>query len=231
MTRSPSILRAVVVDDEIAVAALHRRFVDAHQRFTTVGVAHSGSAAVAAVIELEPDVVLLDLHLPGLSGLEVLRQVRIRAGKGPEVIAVTAARDIDSVTRARTDGVRHYLVKPFTSADLSDRLDAVISDLEALEMVPPAKGLEQSDIDALLRSRPPNRSAPPKGLSTETLTIVEKMMLQEPGSSASEIGELAGVSRVSSRRYLEYLVQIGRAERSLEYRATGRPISRYGPPV
>ena len=109
-------LRVLVVDDIPAVASLHGRFVSAHSACELVGTAGSGPDAVSAVTELRPDLVLLDVHLPGFSGLDALRAVRADGTLvQPEVIAVTAARDVDTVRTARLMGVQHYLVKPFTA--------------------------------------------------------------------------------------------------------------------
>ncbi|NQX28377.1 response regulator [Microbacteriaceae bacterium VKM Ac-2854] len=208
----------VVVDDDHAVAALHERFVAAHPEFVVLAVAHDGPAAIDAILREHPDVVLLDFHLPGFSGLEVLRRIRAEAAEQPEFIAVTAVRDVESVRAARAAGVRHYLVKPFTAGALRDRLDEVARDGRLFDE---AEGLEQSEIDALFASgvRAP---ALPKGLSVETLESVESALSAE-AASASEIGDRVGISRVSARRYLEYLVATRRAARSLNYATSGRP--------
>lgn len=80
----------LVVDDDFMVADIHRRFVDHTDGFTAVGVAHTAAAALTAVAELGPDLILLDVHLPDTSGLDVLR--RLRAEKNPVgVIMITAA--------------------------------------------------------------------------------------------------------------------------------------------
>lgn len=212
----------VVVDDDHAVAALHERFVAAHPDFTVRAVAHDGPSAIAAILAAQPDVVLLDFHLPGFSGLEVLRRIRAEAEEQPEFIAVTAVRDVESVRAARAAGVRHYLVKPFTVGALRDRLDEVARDRRLFDE---AEGLEQREIDALFASgvRAPTL---PKGLSVETLESVERA-LGPVGASASEVGEAVGISRVSARRYLEYLVATHRAARSLNYATSGRPSAVY----
>jgi response regulator of citrate/malate metabolism len=219
-------LGVVVVDDDRAVAALHELFVRSHPSFEVLGVAHDGPSAVALIRRLAPDVVLLDFHLPGLSGPEVLRTVRASDARQPEFIAVTAARDVDSVRGARVAGVRHYLVKPFTAGALRDRLDEVAADRLRFASGPAPLPLDQDAIDDLLASG--TRPAPlPKGLSPETLAAVERALEAGDPVSSTEAGALAGISRVSARRYLEYLVGAGRAERTLDYRTAGRPSSRY----
>lgn len=102
----------VVVDDDFAVTALHSRFIDSDPRFRTVARAHSGVAALEAVRHERPHLVLLDVYLPDLSGIDVVRQLRA-GGDDVEVIAVTAARDLETIRQASQLDVRHYLVKLF----------------------------------------------------------------------------------------------------------------------
>jgi len=231
VTVSPK-LRTIIVDDDVEVAALHARFVAVHPAFEVVATAHGGPEALRLIEQHRPDLVLLDFDLPGLSGLEVLRDFRALGGQQPEVIAVTAARDVDSVRQARSAGIQHYLVKPFTAANLRARLDDVARDRLALLDSRATDELAQRDIDALMRSGGGGRSqqAPlPKGLSAPTLATVEGALAGAPNSSAAEIAVLSGLSRVSARRYLEYLVAVRRAAKSLDYETAGRPSTRFSP--
>lgn len=108
-------IRVLVVDDDFMVAKLHSTLVSRVPGFEVAGVAHSGSEALSLVRELAPDLVLLDLYLPDVSGLEVLRQLRGDGapGGGPDVLVITAARDAASVRAARHGGAVQYVVKPF----------------------------------------------------------------------------------------------------------------------
>jgi response regulator of citrate/malate metabolism len=220
-------LRTVIVDDDVEVASLHAKFVGAHPAFDVVATAHSGPEALSLIADCRPDLVLLDFDLPGLPGLEVLRDVRAMGGAQPEVIAVTAARDVDSVRQARSAGIQHYLVKPFTALDLRARLDDVARDRLALVASGTREELAQRDIDALMRTGGRGRVQLPKGLSGETLVTVEEALGSAPNSSAVEIAELSGISRVSARRYLEYLVEMKRAQKTLDYATSGRPSTRF----
>lgn len=220
-------IRVVIVDDDFAVAQVNRAFVDARPGFTVVDEAHTGAAALESIPRHRPELVLLDVYLPDLGGLEVLRRLRAE-GDDVEVIAVTAARDLETVRRARLLGVRHYLVKPFTGATLGERLDEVRRELrrERTDGV-----LDQRAVDELLgtadrTTRP--AAAAPKGLSGVSLErVAARLAAAEPDASAAEIAEAVGMSRVSARRYLEHLVAIGVAEVSPRYGAAGRPEHRY----
>jgi response regulator of citrate/malate metabolism len=216
-------LRVLVVDDAPAVTALHARFVDAHPGCLLVGVATTGPEAVTAIRALLPDLVLLDVHLPGYSGIEVLRRIRADAAMTqPEVVAVTAARDIESVRDARILGARHYLVKPFSADELHARIDEVIAERESIHA---GSSLDQHAVDAAMRPRP--RPPLPKGFSGETLNLVRGALARRTPASAADIADDVGLSRVSCRRYLEHIADTGLASRTLDYSTAGRPRTLY----
>jgi response regulator of citrate/malate metabolism len=217
-------LRVLIVDDDDVVARLHEAFLASLDGFVVCGIAGTGPAAVEAIRQTAPDIVLLDMHLPGLSGLEVLRVVRAESARPFEVIAVTAARDVDTVREARRAGVRHYLAKPFSSDDLRRRLTDLRDDFVAAR----GSSLAQSQIDDVMASRTWTGTLP-KGLTQETLEAVRAALAEIPGASAGELGDHVGLSRVSARRYLEHLVNGGAATRALDYASAGRPTTRYRP--
>lgn len=217
--------RVLVVEDEVAVAGVHQGFLLAHGGFEVVGLAHTGGEAVRDVERLTPDLVLLDIHLPDMSGLDVLRRIRQLPGAPVDVIAVTAAQEADTVRAAMAGGVASYLVKPFTMAALHERLDQY---LRHRAVAAGTDHLDQRQIDRLLRAP---RSQPearlPKGLAPETLDHVVAELDRVGAASALEVGDTIGLSRVSVRRYLEYLVDVGRAVRRPRYGTAGRPEIEY----
>ncbi len=228
MTERP---RVLVVDDDFAVAALHRGFVEFHGGFVVAGVAHSGEEALRLVEEASPDLVLLDVYLPDMSGLEVLTRLRARPGRPVDVIAITAARELDTVRMAMAGGVLHYLVKPFTAQVLRERLDDYLRHREELRRTEARDAeLDQDEVDRLLAAPHRTRTAAslPKGLSRTTMEAVRTALADWDGTaSAQEIGDRVGVSRVSARRYLEHLVAEGRARVAPRYGVAGRPENRY----
>ncbi|MBB3038214.1 response regulator of citrate/malate metabolism [Hoyosella altamirensis] len=114
-------IRVLVVDDDFMVARVHRGMVERVPGFTVVGVAHTGTAALTMVDELAPDLVLLDVYMPDLSGIDVLR--RLRSSDNPvDVLIITAARDAETIRTALRGGVAHYIIKPFEWSTLRERL-------------------------------------------------------------------------------------------------------------
>ena len=202
-----------------------------------MGTAYTGADGLAMITDLRPELVLLDIHLPDLSGIEVLRAVRNLPGEPVDVIAITAARELDTVRAAMAGGVLHYLVKPFTARVLMDRLDAYVEHRRQISGSGQTAVLDQDGIDRLLAPAgaplatiPASRvSVPlPKGLSVPTLeAVIADLNATGAASSASEVAGRLGLARVSARRYLEYLVSRGEARITPVYGAAGRPEKFY----
>ncbi|MBB6629602.1 response regulator [Nocardioides sp. KIGAM211] len=216
-------LAVLIVDDDFMVASIHTRFVERAPGFRVVGVAATGTTALAEIERLRPDLVLLDVHLPDLSGVDVLRRLR-GAGNDVGVMMVTAAREADTVRAAAAAGAAHYLVKPFEFDDLLTRLESFRQAHLALAGVATAG---QEDIDAVFAPLGRGREALPKGLSVETAAAVLEALASGRELSAAECADEVGVSRVSARRYLEHYVAQGRAAVRLKYGGAGRPERRY----
>ena len=216
-------IRVIVVDDDFMVARIHQRFVERTDGFEIAGTAGTGADALSAVAELEPDLVLLDVHLPDMDGIEVLRALRA-SGHEVGVIMVTAERDADVVRAALLGGAQQYLVKPFEYPELADRLRAVAKSIRSLhtESEP-----DQSAIDRAFGGGPAGAAPLAKGLSAETAASVLAALEGAGEVSAAEAAELVGLSRVSARRYLEHFVGTGRATVRLRYGTAGRPERRY----
>src|SRR5512139_1021192 len=137
-------IRVLVVDDDFMVARIHRGFVERVDGFEVVGSAQTGAEALAAVASLKPDLVLLDLYLPDLFGLDVVARLRA-AGETCDVLVITAAKEADAVRGAVRQGVAGYLLKPFAFPALKERLEAYAA--ERARAVGDAE-LTQEQIDA-----------------------------------------------------------------------------------
>ena len=224
MTAAQPEFGVLVVDDDFMVARIHSRFLQTQNGFRVAGVAHTGIDALAKLAELNPDLMLLDVHLPDMSGLEVLRIAR-QDHPDVDVIVVTAERELDSVRDAWQGGAMSYLVKPFEYTALAQRLDHFRKARAVLD----TSEVDQSDIDRLfgVGSGPGRRADLPKGLSRETADLVRRALSADEAVSATECAERVGISRVSARRYLEYLEQTGAAVVRLKYGRTGRPERLY----
>ncbi|MBE1491632.1 response regulator [Plantactinospora soyae] len=217
-------IRVLVVDDDFMVAKVQCGFVERTPGFEVVGVAHSGAEALDAVHRLRPDLVLLDIYLPDLSGLEVLRRLR-EGDVVVDVLAVTAARDVSTIRTALRGGVVHYLIKPFTFDALRDSLERYAA---AQRRLTGSQEVAQDDVDRLFVALRPTPFGLPKGLTQPTADLVAAALRAADGDlSATECADRVGLSRVSTRRYLEHFVGSGKAGVSLRYGSAGRPERRY----
>jgi response regulator of citrate/malate metabolism len=224
------VTRVLVVDDDFMVAKVHAAFVTRVPGFTVAGVALSGGDALRMVDDLRPDLVLLDIHLPDISGIDVLRLLR-EAHPEVDVLVISAANEVDTVRTALRGGVVNYLLKPFDQESLQDRLEQYAAAHRPLATTPT---IAQTDLDRIFGgTSAPRRGAPiagrlPKGLSAESAELVGRVLRNAEGElSATECAEQTGLSRVSARRYLEHFTDTGQAEVRLRYGAAGRPQRRY----
>jgi two-component system CitB family response regulator len=219
-------IRTLVVDDDYRVAELHCAYTERVVGFEVAGRAHTGAAALEAVDQLRPDLVLLDIYLPDMSGLEVLQRLREDDHPPVDVISITAAREVESLRAAMRGGVVHYLIKPFLFATFEEKLLSYAAAHARMTRIGQA---EQGDVDRIFSALRTARNEPlPKGLSDATLDlIVQALSRSQSGLAAAAVADEAGVSRVTARRYLDHLCQLGKAEMTMRYGGPGRPEHRY----
>jgi response regulator of citrate/malate metabolism len=226
------VLRVLVVEDEAAAAEVMAAYVERVPGFEMAGHAASGGDCLRQLGAGGVDLILLDIHLPDMSGLEVMRRIRA-AGSTVDVIVVTQARDLSVVQAAVSFGSMQYLIKPFTFAAVRQKLEryqeyrSMLTENNLM--------LVQQEVDRLLHTlRDPVESGLPKGINPESLQVVVSALRSRTpsgeasgGMSAAEVASTSGSSRVTARRYLEYLVTSGMVVRSARYRSAGRPEVEY----
>jgi response regulator of citrate/malate metabolism len=214
--------RVVIVEDDPMVASIHHRWIEAAGGFDVVDVVPSAELAAARLVDAGADLVILDLSLQGVSGVELLRRLR-RTSTSIDVIVVTASREPATVEAVTQLGVVDYLVKPFRE----ERFQQAMASFVARRAVLQRDRLSQADIDRL-RGAVPTARATPKGIAPGTLDLVHDVLRRASEAvTASQVGTAVGISRVVARRYLEHLVETGRGEVTLRYGTTGRPARLY----
>lgn len=218
---TPASVRVLVVEDDRAVARLHCRYVSRRPGHEVVGVAETGAQALTLVANRHPDVVLLDLGLPGTNGLEVLREMR-QAHSPVEVIVVSAHASPETVRACFHLGVVDYLVKPFWPQRLGEALDVLADRIQTLDRGPV---LDQKQIDRL-RGHTPDEAATSR-LSERLSTV--KAALEDSGLAltAAEVAAATDMARVTARRYLEQLVDRGVCTVDTDPEGPGRPQKFY----
>ena len=217
-------IKILIVEDDPAIAEIHRRFVQRLPGFDVLGVALTLFDAREQIAILKPDLVLLDVWLPDGEGFCLLRELR-QAGASLDVILLTAAREASALQEAMRLGVVDFILKPVVFERLRDTLEKYRQSIAALAAL---ADIDQQAVDALLGTPLQQVAAAglPKGIDGITLQRVLAALAAE-GASAEEIGTRTGVSRTTARRYLEFLVGQQLASPELEYGTVGRPERRY----
>ena len=231
-----STIRVLVVEDEAIASAAHAAYIGRLEGFDLAGSAPDGQSALRLLNEFSAagnpvDLVLLDMNLPDLHGLDIARRMR-SAGILADIIAITAVRELAIVRSAVAIGVIQYLIKPFTFATFADKLESYRQFRQQLagpQAGTGRAGASQSDVDQAFASlRAPSELPLPKGLSGSTLASVQEFIQQQQDAvSATEVMDALGMSRVTARRYLEYLADAGTVSRAARYGTPGRPENEY----
>lgn len=215
----------VIVEDDPLVLEVNKQYVEAVGGFRILGTAGHAAEGLELVCQKQPQLLLLDIFLPDQQGIEVLREIR-RLALPTDVLLVTAARDVETIQQGFRYGIVDYIVKPF-------RFERIKSSLESYRdmyyRLQGKEALNQAEIDDMgLGKVKAVKEELPKGLTETTLKQVLLFLLKGRQSySAEEVASELGLSRVTARRYLEYLEKTGKAELELQYGSVGRPVNRY----
>ena len=117
-------VKLLVADDEQKICRLLESFFV--ERGFDVILAHDGRAALSCIREQHPHLVFLDLHMPGLSGLDILREAHAM-DESMKVIIITAVEDEETIHQAKSLGATDYVIKPFSLEYLKDEVLAKVS--------------------------------------------------------------------------------------------------------
>lgn len=217
-------IRVLVVEDDPMVAYLNRRYVDSVDGFSVIKSVGDGDEAWSVLKKEAVDLVILDVYMPKTDGLTLLEEIR-KNFLHVDVILVTAAKEMEVIDKALKLGAVDYLIKPFKFERLKDALEKYRSRHKFFMEEGP---VSQEGIDRLTKGRAKNLemgTGLPKGLHVKTLARIQQRLQENKDAflNADEIAEKAGISRVTARRYLEYLDSIGAIECEIEYGNVGRP--------
>ncbi|MBS2936254.1 response regulator transcription factor [Nocardioides sp. J2M5] len=119
-------IRVVLVDDHPVVLGGLRALLDSLPDFEVVGEAVDGEAGVREVVLTRPDVVLMDIRMPGIDGLEATRRIR-ESVEGVAVLVLTMFDDDDTVFGAMRAGAQGYLLKGASQAEIDRAIRAVVA--------------------------------------------------------------------------------------------------------
>ena len=216
-------IRIIIVEDDPMVAQLNAAYLGRMEGFEVVGQFSNGQEALAYLRENPVELAIVDVYMPILSGIELLRQMRsewIRTS----VIMITAATEMNVVEEALHLGIEDYIIKPFAYERLRESL---LRFRDKTSLVRGAGTVSQDVVDRLLGNQPrPRADAPlPKGLNAKTMAAIRAVLERSPEGdhTCESISAASGLSRVTVRHYLNYLIDIGELGSSIDYETGGRP--------
>ncbi|MGW8192873.1 MAG: response regulator [Desulforhopalus sp.] len=222
-------IEVVIVEDNQKVSRTHQAFVEKVPGFEVTGIANTIADARLLLETLEPDLILLDIYFPESSGIEFLRE--LQAGQySTDVILITAAREVAMLHSALRGGAFDYMIKPVFFERFQEALNNYRSYKKQMAAT---ETLTQEEADRLFRKSAPAMSMGsddvPKGIDTITLKSILAVFEEDKDRvvSASEMGNIIGVSRTTARKYLEYLISEGILTIHLDYGTKGRPERKY----
>ena len=218
------IYQAVIVEDDPMIAAIDHKFLERDPRFHLAASFRSGQDALPWLLRQQADLLILDVYMPRMTGLELLRELRA-FGIASDVVMVTAANDSKTVDALLKLGVMDYLVKPFTAQRFQQALDRFCRQRSAIAT---HSSVSQEELDVLL-SGSASQDHIPKGLQSRTLERIRTHLSQAPaeGCTCESLAAKAGLSSVTVRRYLTYLTQQGEVISQVNYDTGGRPSLLY----
>lgn len=190
-------IRALIVDDHPVTREGLRTLLElsGDEAVIVVGEAGSGEEAVLQVVELEPDVVFMDVRMPGISGIEATKQIR-KANPGTKVILITIDESRGAISEAIQAGVSGYLLKD-ASADAL--LDAAKQAVEGRAVIHPQ--LTKTFIEEVQHADEAPTSTPLSKREREILQMVAN------GSTTKEVARDLGISPHTVKTHLERIFE------------------------
>jgi len=197
MAGSDCTIRVLIVDDHQVVRQGLRTFLELQPQIEVVGEAADGSAAVELVRQLEPDIVLMDLVMPGCDGVSATRQIA-RLGLRTRVIVLTSFAEDDKVFPAIQAGAVSYLLKDVTPEDL----------LAAIQAAHRGEPRLHPDVARKLMAQISSAAAPPSPPAPEVLTAreLEVMHLVAEGRSNHEIAQALVISEKTVKTHVSHIL-------------------------
>ncbi|WHY69298.1 response regulator [Neobacillus sp. SuZ13] len=227
MNLKPNI-EVLIVEDDLRIAEIQKRFIEQIPGFQTVGIAASYLEAKTYIDLLQPDLLLLDVYFPDMNGLDLLKETK-QQRKQMDVIMITATKEIHKVQEAISIGVFDYIIKPVVFERFKQSLLRYQEyHTKLVELKNENLHVTQQQVDKLLRKEIEGSKSEkpylPKGIDPLTLEkVLEVLSNVADGLTAEIVAKEIGVSRTTARRYLEHLMSEEKIDADLAYGTVGRP--------
>lgn len=225
-------MKILIIEDDPMVRLINHRFLERIPALKAAQITECESAVMASSLPELPtyDLVLLDMYLPKMSGTDFLA-VLTQRGLHPQVIMMTAANDQQTLRDAVNYGVLDFLIKPFTF----ERFEQALAKFTRVMAVDQQSTVSQQDLDSLFLGEATGEvddrpTELPKGLAKLSLQrILATVKTLVTDFSNQDVADQTGLSRVSTKKYLDFLVEIGYLKSRVVYRGNGRPLTKFYP--
>jgi len=192
-------VKLLIVDDHAVVRDGLRVMLDRREEFVVVGEAENGLEAVAKVRELDPDVILMDLRMPELNGVEAMRQIRAENSEAKFLVLTTYDTD-EYIFDAIEAGAKGYLLKDASREDLFQAISAVH---RGESLVQP--GVASRVLDRLAQlTRQAGQAAEPQLLSDRELEVLQ---LMASGAANKQIASDLTISESTVKTHVTNIFQ------------------------
>ena len=221
--------KVMIVEDDPMVASINQQYLERNQNLKIVGLFRNGQEALEYLENNGADLAVVDYYMPIMDGLEFVRKCHEKNIK-TDVIIVTAANTAQDISEFLQLGIVDYLVKPFTYERFQKAIDKY---LYRKNLAKQDKTLDQAEIDKLLSQdqniRPAEKVVLEKGLQEQTLERIRTYLEEHKGTlmSSNEIASEVNLSRITVRRYMNYLVENREIISQIDYLTGGRPSIKY----
>lgn len=196
-------LRLLIVDDQALFREGLASLLGSQEDITVVGQAGDGIEAVELVRALQPDLVLMDVNMPQMNGLEATREI-LRESPSVRIVILTVSDDDDDLFAAIKAGAVGYLLKNMRADSLFERLRGAIRGEAALSPILAARVLEE-----FARQRQPENSAAKPPSESSELSVRERSVLQLVinGASNREIAAELDIAESTVKRHLHNILE------------------------
>lgn len=218
-------IQALILDDDPMVTSIHRRYLEMHGGVQIAACCANGRDGLRVVERQAIDLAIVDVYMPQMDGVQFVRELRAR-NCPLDVIMVTAANDAEHIRQFMALGVLDYLVKPFEYARFAEAIDRY---MKKRAMLAAHTAVSQNLLDSLFAPKESVKASLRKGMQEKTLDfILDYMREHERETMTSEqIAAALSLSRVTIRRYMNYLIEQGKVESMIDYSTGGRPSILY----
>lgn len=200
MNQSETPIRVFIVEDQAKILKNQLKLLSTHPSILIVGTALSGESALAEIETQQPDVVLLDLGLPLMDGIEVTRQLKMR-WPSTEILIFTIFDEEDKVIEAVKAGASGYLLKGTSIEKIVEAIKEVRSGGTVIQPTLARRLLRHFRTEEPRAEQPISHSPPLSEREKQILKLIAQ------GVSNNEAAQALGISKATIRTHLEHIYQ------------------------